>query len=80
VRASDLEGKEVIELKSGERLERIKDWELLINTETGMVEALIVTTHGWGGVETGHRTIPWKQIRKISQELILFETDEAEVN
>lgn len=73
MRISELEGKEVIELTTGERLGVIKDCELLVNLATGTVEALLVQKGGWTGKEKNTRTIPWKCIRKISQELIIFE-------
>lgn len=73
MRASEFDGKEVIEICTGERLGVIEKSELLVNTDTGMVEALIFIKHGWGGREKESRTIPWRQIRKISEELIIFE-------
>lgn len=73
MRASELDGKEVIEINTGERLGVIQKSELLVNTVSGMVEALIFIKHGWGGKEKESRTIPWRQIRKISEELIIFE-------
>lgn len=73
MRASEFDGKEVIEINTGERLGVIQKSELLVNTDTGMVEALIFIKHGWGGREKETRTIPWRQIRKISDELVIFE-------
>jgi YlmC/YmxH family sporulation protein len=78
MRASELEGKEVIELRTGERLGTIKDWELMINTETGQVDALLLVKHGWGNLDKSCRSIPWTQIRKISHDLLLFEEDPPE--
>lgn len=74
MRASEFDGKEVIEINTGERLGVIQKSELLVNTDTGMVEALIFIKHGWGGREKETRTIPWRQIRKISNELVIFES------
>lgn len=73
MRASEFDGKEVIEINTGERLGVIQKSELLVNTDTGLVEALIFIKHGWGGREKETRTIPWRQIRKISDELVIFE-------
>ncbi len=73
MRASELDGKEVIEVNTGERLGVIQKSELMVNTDTGMVEALVFIKQGWGGKEKGSRTIPWRQIRKISGELVIFE-------
>lgn len=77
MRASELEGKEVIELQTGERLGAIKDWELMINTETGLVESLLITKHSWGNIDKGCQSIPWNKIRKISRDLVLFEEDKT---
>lgn len=79
VRASELEGKEVIEINSGERLGVIQKSELLINTTTGMVEALILMKQGWGGREKQTRTISWQNIKKISQDLIIVESTQEEL-
>lgn len=79
MRASDLEGKEVIEINSGERLGVIQKSELLVNTATGMVEALIIVKQGWGGQEKQTRSIAWREIKKISQDLIIIESNPEEV-
>lgn len=71
MRASDLEGKEVIEISSGERLGKVRDWELLIDLERGMVAALLLSGNGRG--KEKENSIPWEQVRKISAEFILVE-------
>lgn len=73
MRGSELEGKEVIELSTGARLGVIRDSELLINLKTGRVEGLILRQAGFGGLGKHEQIIPWKQIRKISDELIIVE-------
>jgi YlmC/YmxH family sporulation protein len=73
MRGSELEGKEVIELSSGERLGIIKDSELLLNLNTGMVEGLILKQPSFGGFGKTERTVAWSKIRKISEQLIIVE-------
>jgi YlmC/YmxH family sporulation protein len=73
MRGKDLEGKEVIELTSGERLGIIRNSELLINLNTGVVEGLILRQPGFAGLGKTERTIFWSKIRKISAELIIVE-------
>jgi YlmC/YmxH family sporulation protein len=73
MRGSELEGKEVIELSSGERLGIVKDSELLLNLTTGMVEGLILKQPSFGGFVKKERTVVWSRIRKISEELIIVE-------
>ena len=72
MRLSELVGKEVINVKTGDRLGVIQKSELLVNTQTGRVEALILLKQGWAGVEKEIHTIPWGDIQKISDELILI--------
>ncbi|HBE79581.1 MAG TPA: YlmC/YmxH family sporulation protein [Firmicutes bacterium] len=72
MRASELEGKEVIDVNTGDRLGVIQKSELLVNTTTGLVEALILTQRGWNGRDIELRTIPWGDIRKISDELVII--------
>ncbi|HOJ78280.1 MAG TPA: YlmC/YmxH family sporulation protein [Bacillota bacterium] len=72
MRASELEGKEVIELNSGERIGVISNCELLLNLSAGIIEALIIEKSNWRG-EKSIRTIPWSCIRTISSDLILVE-------
>jgi YlmC/YmxH family sporulation protein len=72
MRASELVGKEVINVNTGDRLGVIQKSELLVNTTTGRVEALILVKQGWAGRETEVKTIPWGDIRKISDELIII--------
>ncbi len=74
MRASELEGKEVINIHTGDRLGIIQKSELLINTATGMVEALILVKSGFGGREKEIQTIPWREIRKICEDLIIIES------
>lgn len=79
MRASDLDGKEVINIASGERLGEIKKTELLVNLATGTVEGLVLFKKGWGGREVEIRTIPWQQIKKISDDLVLFAEESESV-
>ena len=80
MRASELEGKEVINIRNGDRLGIIQKSELLVNTTTGMVEALILIKTGFGGREKEVQTIPWGEIRKISEDLIIIESGGNESN
>jgi YlmC/YmxH family sporulation protein len=73
LRASELEGKEVININTGDRLGFIRKTELLVNTATGIVEALIIVKIGVGGREKEIMTIPWHKIKKISDELIIVD-------
>ncbi|HEX7713636.1 MAG TPA: YlmC/YmxH family sporulation protein [Bacillota bacterium] len=76
MRASELEGKEVIDIHTGDRLGVIQKTELLINTVTGTVEGLIMVKRGFGGREKEFRTIPWREVKKIGDELIMVESED----
>jgi YlmC/YmxH family sporulation protein len=77
MRSSELEGKEVIELTTGERWGVLKESELLIHTGTGKVEAIVLRqSNVFGKTE---RTIPWNKIRKISEQLVIVEEAEPGV-
>jgi YlmC/YmxH family sporulation protein len=75
LRASELEGKEVININTGDRLGFIRKTELLVNTVTGIVDALIIVKIGIGGREKEIMTIPWRKIKKIGAELIIVDYD-----
>ena len=79
MRASELEGKEVINIRNGDRLGVIQKSELLLNVHTGMVEALIIVKSGWAGKLKEVKTIPWQEIRKISDDLIIVESEEFNI-
>lgn len=72
MRANELVGKEIIDINTGERLGVIQKSELLVNTITGMVEALILVQSGWLGKEYEVETIPWQKIKKISTDIIII--------
>lgn len=71
-RGYNLRQKEVINIKTGERLGCIRDVE--ISEATGNVEAIIVPRRGWaigklfGG---GELIIPWSAIEVVGEDLVL---------
>jgi YlmC/YmxH family sporulation protein len=78
MRLSELAGKEVINVVTGNRLGVIQKSDFLVNTKTGQVEALILMKQSWIGRETEITTIPWRDIKKISDELIIISGAEHE--
>lgn len=73
MRASSFEGKEVIDLNTGQRLGIIHRTDFLINTDTAKVEALLLMKLGFAGHEREISAIPWEKIRKISEDLVIVE-------
>ncbi|MFS0782388.1 YlmC/YmxH family sporulation protein [Bacillus sp. 1P06AnD] len=71
---SEFQVKDIINLADGKRLGNLQD--LVINTHTGQIEALIVAANGkW--LNLFHREdeviIPWKKIKKIGKDIIFVD-------
>jgi len=83
MKLSNLAGKEIINLYDGARLGMIGESELLIDIESGKVESIIVPTNGTL-INLFNRQkeliIPWRAIKKVGNEVIIVELEEAEEN
>ncbi|WP_050614699.1 PRC-barrel domain-containing protein [Bacillus testis] len=71
---SEIQLKDIINLLDGKRLGTLQD--LVIDTQTGQIEALIVATNGkW--LNLFHRDdeviIPWRKIKKIGKDIIFVD-------
>ncbi|MBX5464450.1 MAG: YlmC/YmxH family sporulation protein [Clostridia bacterium] len=76
---SDLEGKEIVNLRDGEKLGRMSDADLIIDPATGEIHALAVEG-GWrllGGRSVWE--IPWSSVRRIGSEVVIVDVDPATV-
>lgn len=83
VKISEFQIKDVVNVSDGKRLGNIGDIE--INLSTGKIEAVIIT--GAGRVlgffgKDNEVVIPWKNILKIGQDVILvrYKGNEAEIS
>lgn len=77
MRMSELASKDIINLTTGGRLGSLGDSDLVINPETGAIEAIIVAQGGRFN-RSGHRLeIPWAAIRRVGPEVMIV--DMAEV-
>ncbi len=77
VKTSELRIKEVVNLRDGRRLGTISDLEL--DLSSGRVIALVLPASGrWLGLfgRDHDVVIPWGQIRKFGQDVILVEMEE----
>jgi len=79
MKISDFQIKDVVNVSDGKRLGNIGDIE--INLSTGKIEAVVIT--GGGRVlgffgKDQDIVIPWKNIIKIGQDVILVRYKEAE--
>ena len=75
MRFSDLNGKEIIDVISGERLGVVGNIDLVINPNTGEIEALLLPQGSQFilGKQKEEICISWKFIRKIGSDMILVE-------
>lgn len=76
MRLSELVGKEVVNLTDATRIGVVKTAEVMIDTEAGRVEALLVPFSGSGLPWRRPRkllSIPWRAIRKSGPEMIIVE-------
>lgn len=80
-RLNDLSGKEIINMNDGERLGIIADSDLIINEETGKIEALLVPNLKSPFKLFSNREeikIPWGSIVKIANDLVFIDIDKYE--
>jgi YlmC/YmxH family sporulation protein len=80
MRLSDLTGKEVINLGDGARLGFIDECDLVFDAHSGKVSALVLPKHGWLSTLIGDNraeTIPWTTIRRIGDEVIIVDLNNA---
>lgn len=77
MRYSDLAGKEIVCFDEGIRLGVVSDTDLIINTESGEVDSIIVP-YGKGFLKKRIIVIPWKGIKKIGRDLIIVDLTTAE--
>lgn len=80
MRYSELGGKEIINVDSGERMGVVSQSDLVIDPKTGSIESIIIpnTSMLKIGRKKDEVMIPWKSIRKIGSEMIIVEQMEAE--
>jgi len=80
MRLSDLAGKEVINLGDGSRLGVVDECELIFDDHTGRIQSLVLP--GKGKMfsffsENRHSTIPWTAIKRIGDEVIIVDLNNA---
>ena len=80
MRTAKKKKKEVINIRTAERIGFISDIEL--NPDTGCIESLIVPIRrGFSGLFGKHQdfSVPWDKIITIGKDLVLTELDSVEV-
>lgn len=75
---SEIAGKEIVNLSTGERLGVVGECDLILDESTGEILALTIPTErGFFGFKRGDSVleVPWKSIRKIGSDMIIIEHD-----
>lgn len=78
MRYSEFSGKEIIDLDNGERMGMLGQSDLVIHSETGKIDSIILPGNsflGWGKKKSDVM-IPWKAIRKVGPDMIIVELKE----
>ncbi|MDV2685479.1 YlmC/YmxH family sporulation protein [Alkalihalophilus sp. As8PL] len=75
MRLSEISNKEIIDYQKGERMGILGQTDLLINEETGEIEAFIIPTMKWFGFGKKEKevTVHWNQVKKIGQDMIIID-------
>lgn len=80
MRLSELGGKEIIGLDTGERMGVISDSDLVINPENGNIQSMIlpgVSFFGFGK-KREDIVIPWDAIVKIGPDMVIIQLNQQE--
>ncbi len=75
MRLSELKGKEVINLTDGSRWGICLRPEADVDLEQGRIVSLVFPAKGGWLHPAGETVVPWPDIRRISQDVILVETE-----
>lgn len=77
MRYSELAGKEIIDISEGTRLGVASSTDLIIDSATGAVEAMVILQRT--GIFTASEiAVPWEGIRKIGRHLIIVDLSMVE--
>ncbi len=79
----DLAGKEIINIYDGARLGIVGDSDLLIDSQSGNISAIIIPRRSnlvnfW--VDKQSMIIPWESVKKIGSEIIIVDLDQTNLN
>ncbi|MDD3170133.1 MAG: YlmC/YmxH family sporulation protein [Eubacteriales bacterium] len=80
MRLSDLGDKEIVNLANGSRHGQLADAELLFDEYQGIIKAILVPDFRGKMNLFGNKDylqLPWNTIRKIGEDIIIFETPEG---
>ncbi len=75
---SEIAGKEIVNLVTGERLGVVGECDLIIDETTGKILALLIPKEKglFGRKKEGSvLEVPWRSVRKIGNDMIIIEYD-----
>ncbi|MFX3624669.1 MAG: YlmC/YmxH family sporulation protein [Ectobacillus sp.] len=80
MRLSELSGKEIVDLERAERMGVLGHADLEIDEKDGRIHALIIPIGKWGAFKRSHQEIrvSWNRIKKVGQDMIIFDLSESE--
>ena len=79
MRMTDLAGKELINLKDGQRLGRLGDCDLEVDEGSGSLSAVVVPVRAARDRAAGPARIPWTAIRRVGPDVLIVEMDLPEL-
>ncbi|GED70184.1 sporulation protein YlmC/YmxH [Brevibacillus reuszeri] len=80
MRLSELGGKEIIGLDTGERMGVISDSDLVIHAENGSIQSIILPGGSFFGFgkKRDDLVIPWNSIVKIGPDMVIIQLNQQE--
>ncbi len=79
MRLSQIGGKEIVNLNTGERLGMVAEADLVIDQVTGNILRLLIPEERHQFLMFGERRfieVPWKDVKKIGNDMIIIEQKE----
>lgn len=81
---SEFGEKEIINLSNGEKLGYLYDADLVVDEQTGKIQAILVT-EGKGqfslfNSDRNYYEIPWDSIKKIGSDMLIIEVEEKKLS
>lgn len=80
MRLSEISGKEIIDYERGQRLGILGQTDLVIDEQTGRIDAFIIPTMKWFGFGKKEKEtiVYWNQIKKIGADMIIIDVNHSE--
>jgi YlmC/YmxH family sporulation protein len=73
MKLSELVGKEIINLADGKRLGVVTDTDLVIDSQTGKIDSIVLPKRGSFNKKRNSFVIPWGAIKRVGEEIIIVD-------